>query len=68
MISIQDKIDFVNNMSIMLKAGISIEETLAMLHRQTKSKAFKKLQAGIISKIRSGMPMADAILMFSPCF
>lgn len=60
-VSPREKIEYANNMSIMLKAGISIDETLKLLAQQTDGKRFRRIQERIITRVQSGMSLGDAM-------
>ena len=56
-ISSQEKVDFAKNLAIMLKSGIAINEALASLADQTKSKAFSK----VIYKVKREVEMGTSL-------
>lgn len=59
-ISSQEKVDFAKNLAVMLKSGITINEALASLAEQTKSKAFSRIIYRVKSKIETGTSLSEA--------
>lgn len=60
-ISDQEKINFVKNLNIMLKSGISIDEALASLGPQTQSKKFRKIINVLKSDAEKGVSLSNSI-------
>lgn len=60
-ISTIDKIFLANNISIMIKAGLSLREAVATLQEQTKSKVFRKILEDIIKRLDNGESLADSM-------
>lgn len=56
-ISSQERVDFAKNLAIMLRSGIAINEALASLADQTKSKTFSK----VIYKVKSELEMGTSL-------
>lgn len=52
---------FTKHLSVMLKAGISLPETLETLIQQTTSSGFKKIIGNILLVIRNGQHLSDAL-------
>ena len=59
-ISDQDKVDFAKNLSIMLKSGIPIDESLGTLSTQVRSKFFGKLIAKVKNDVEYGTTLSAA--------
>lgn len=67
-ISLDEKIAFVENLSIMLKAGIAVTRALQIQVKQTKNARFKSIIADIASQVESGKPLAEALNKFNTVF
>jgi len=59
-ISSQEQVDFANNLAIMLKSGIAINEALGSLAEQAKSKRFKQIAQRIKGKAEKGISLSEA--------
>lgn len=59
-ISSQEKVDFSKNLAVMLKSGIAINEALASLADQTKSKTFSKVIYRVKSEVEMGTSLSEA--------
>src|ERR1017187_7809276 len=57
----QDKINFARNLGLMIKAGLALSRALAVLERQSKNKALKKVLNDLIDNINKGMSFADTL-------
>lgn len=60
-VSLAEKISFITNMSVMLKAGISVTKTLKILVNQTQNARFKGVIADIASQVESGKGLGEAL-------
>lgn len=71
-ISAQERSEFANNLSVMLKSGITIDSALSSLAKQTKSPYFKKAIENVESDIARGIMLSKAfekeVKVFSPIF
>jgi len=56
-----EKLFFIQQLAIMLKAGISLGKALEMLYKQTANKRFKVILKDIHVQILSGNSLADAL-------
>lgn len=56
-----DKLLFTKHLSIMIKSGITIVESLEILTTQTKSPAFRKLISSVLDDIRNGKSLSGAL-------
>lgn len=62
-ISSQERVDFAKNLAIMLKSGITVNEALASLADQTKSKAFSKVIYKVKSEVETGTSLAESFAL-----
>jgi len=60
-ISNQEKINFVKNLSVILKSGISINEALNSISKQSKNKKFSKVIDKIKNEVETGTPLSEAL-------
>lgn len=67
-ISLEEKIGFVENLGIMLKAGISVTRSMQILCQQTKNARFKKILEDVHKQVESGKPMAEALGKYPSVF
>ena len=71
-VKMQDLIVFSHNLSAMMTAGLSLSRALAILERQTKNLAFKKIIKDLIAEIVKGSTlsggMAKSPKVFTPVF
>lgn len=59
-----DLVMFTRQLSAMVSAGVPILRALSSLHDHTQSAALKKVTAGIVKDVESGMPLADALAKY----
>jgi type IV pilus assembly protein PilC len=67
-ISLSDKIGFVQNLSVMLKAGISISRCLQILVKQTHNAKFKDILSDVYSQVQQGKSLAEALSKYPNVF
>lgn len=60
-VPLKEKLFFVQNLGIMLKAGISLSVSLTTLSKQTSSKFFKKIMLDISAQVEKGAGFAVAL-------
>jgi type IV pilus assembly protein PilC len=60
-VSLAEKINFVENLSIMLKAGISITRGLQILVKQTRNAKFKNILTDVAHQVESGTSLGEAV-------
>lgn len=60
-VSFLDKLLFTKHLSVMIKSGVIISESLAILIEQTKSKTFTSVLQAISTDIQNGQPLAKAM-------
>lgn len=63
-----EKILFTKHLSVMIKSGISITETLDILKNQTKSGYFKKVLSEVLSDIENGRSLYEALSKHAQIF
>ncbi len=71
-IKLLDKITFIKNLSVMIKAGLPVSRCLKILTAQTTNPRFAKTVSEIARMVDSGTSLADALIkypsVFSPIF
>ena len=60
-IPFQEKLLLTKHLSIMIQAGITIADALAILVEQTSNTTFKKILEAVLFDVRSGRPLAYAL-------
>lgn len=60
-VSLDEKINFVENLSVMLKAGISISRALQILSSQTKNLKFKNILIDVHNQVEQGKGLSEAL-------
>ncbi len=66
-ISTQEKVDFVKNLSLLVKSGHPINESFGLLGKQARSSALKKTLINAKEKLENGSPLSQ-IFADSPYF
>ncbi len=67
-ISLSEKINFVQNLGVMLKAGISISRCLQILVKQTHNNKFKSILSDVYSQVQQGKGLAEALSKYPSVF
>ena len=67
-VNLNEKIGFIENLSVMLKAGISITRCLQILVKQTTNQKFKIILADIATQVEQGKTLGDALGKFPNVF
>jgi type IV pilus assembly protein PilC len=67
-VSLQDKILFVKNLSILVKAGVPLTRALKILSEQTKNPKFKKILQNIHKQVESGKSMSEGFAAYPGVF
>src|SRR3989344_804958 len=60
-ISLTEKLMFARNLSVMIKAGLSLTRALDTLERQTTSSAFKIVIHDIVENIKKGISFTESV-------
>lgn len=64
----QDKIVFVKNLSAMIRAGLSLSRSLAILERQTKNKKFQEIIRQVAQTVERGGSLSEAFVAHPNAF
>lgn len=71
-IKLLDKITFLKNLSVMIRAGLPVSRCLRILETQTPNPRFAKIIADISRQVEGGISLADSLSkypnVFSPIF
>jgi type IV pilus assembly protein PilC len=67
-VSLAEKINFIQNLSVMLKAGISISRCLQILVKQTKNKKFQAILTDVYNQVEEGKSLSEALEKHSSIF
>ncbi len=67
-VPMQEKIGFARNLGSMIEAGLSVNRSLTVIVRQTKSSAFKKIVESIIEEVNKGKELSFALQSFPKIF
>jgi len=67
-ISLDEKINFVENVSVMLKAGISISRALQIVVKQTHNTKFKNILTDIYNQVQQGKGLSEALEKYPNIF
>jgi type IV pilus assembly protein PilC len=67
-VKLKDLVVFTRQMSTMVSAGVPLTRAIATLQLQTENKYFKKVCAGIMKDVESGLPLADAFAKYPSVF
>jgi len=63
-----EKIFFIQNLGIMLKAGISLSRALRTLARQTKNSRFKKIIYDLYHRVEEGQTLTESLRKYENVF
>lgn len=67
-VSLAEKIGFVQNLSVMLKAGIPVSKCLFILVKQTQNLRFKSIITDISGQVESGKGLSEALEKYPSVF
>jgi type IV pilus assembly protein PilC len=67
-ISLDQKINFIQNLSVMLKAGIAISRCLQILSKQAGSKKFSAILEDIYNSVQQGKGLSEAMEKYPNVF
>ncbi|MBN8200722.1 type II secretion system F family protein [Bacillus sp. NTK034] len=59
-VKLQDFVIYLRQFATLLKAGVTVVESTAILAKQTESKALKKALKAVEQDLRDGLPLSDA--------
>jgi type IV pilus assembly protein PilC len=68
LISLAEKINFIENLSVMLKAGISISRSLQILVKQTRNKKFQEVLGEVYTQVQQGKGLSEALEKYPQIF
>jgi type IV pilus assembly protein PilC len=60
-VPLEEKINVVENLGIMLKAGIPVSRALQILIKQIKNSKLKAVMAGVYNQVQAGKSLSDAM-------
>ncbi|MBI5306341.1 type II secretion system F family protein [Candidatus Wolfebacteria bacterium] len=60
-VSAQEKINFIKNLTVMIKSGIVLNEALGFLIDQTKSKVLRRIILTAKNDVESGIPLSESL-------
>jgi type IV pilus assembly protein PilC len=67
-VSLVEKMMFTRHLSVMTKAGLSLNQSLNVLAQQSKSPKFKKIISHIEEEVRQGQPFSDCLAKYPKIF
>lgn len=67
-VSLVDKIFFTQNLQVMMKAGVSLSQTLKTLSDQTENKTFKAALSQIRGSVEAGQPLSYGLAAYPKIF
>lgn len=67
-VSLLDKMTFVKNLSVMIRAGVPLSRSLRILSAQTQNKYFQKVLATLSKKVEGGAPLSQSLAQFPNIF
>ena len=67
-VSLNDKILFIQNLSVMLKAGIGMGKALKILSTQTANRRFKQILDQVFQDVEAGKSLGDALARYPQAF
>jgi len=67
-ISQNEKINFTKNLGVMLKAGLSLDQSLSILSKQSQNHKFKKVILNLQKEVQSGHSLADSLALYPRIF
>lgn len=67
-VSLQDKIVFIQNLGIMIKAGVSAPRALRIITHQTKNKKFQNCLSDISNMVEAGKSLSEALEKYPDIF
>ena len=68
MVSLAEKIGFIQNLQVMLKAGISMSRCLQILVKQTRAAKFKSILTKVAGEVEAGKSLAESLGQYQSIF
>ncbi|PJE64685.1 MAG: hypothetical protein COU90_01355 [Candidatus Ryanbacteria bacterium CG10_big_fil_rev_8_21_14_0_10_43_42] len=59
-VSLEDKMIFARNLSVMIRAGLSITKALEVLHKQSENPTFKKVILDLSEQVKNGISLSES--------
>lgn len=67
-VKLQDRVLLARHLGVGIKAGMSLQDSLKLIHDQTKSKSFKLILKTLIADTSNGMFLSDSLEQFKRIF
>jgi type IV pilus assembly protein PilC len=67
-VSLDEKINFVQNLGVMLKSGIAVSKAMEILVKQTKNPKFKNILTNVRSQVEEGKNISEALSQYPEVF
>lgn len=67
-VPLAEKISFIENLGIMMKAGISVSRSLQIVAKQTKNKKFQNIVIDIQRQVEQGKSLGEAVAKYPDVF
>jgi len=67
-VKLTDKILFIQNLSVMLKAGIGMSKALKIISNQSSNARFKQILEDVYQEVEAGRPFAEALAKYPQVF
>ncbi len=67
-VSLAEKITFIENLSVMLKAGIPVSRSLQIIGKQTQNKYFQSVLSDVSTLVESGKGLGEALSKYGKIF
>lgn len=67
-VKLLDKITFIKNLGVMIKAGLPVSRALKILAIQTTNKKFAKIVSDVSRQVEGGVPLSDAMSKYPNVF
>lgn len=67
-VSAQEQLIFIKNLSVMIKAGLPVLESLKMLQKEVRSRALKKILEGVIKDVSNGQFLSASLAKYQNVF
>ena len=67
-VPLQEKILFVRHLSIALKAGLSLIDSIELIRKQTKNRGFKRILEVLINDVKNGVFLSESLKSYERLF